>query len=364
MLLLKCGLANRIQENSRPLGHLSKGNKIGTGRQGSGVPSWSELGALRGMLEADREGLRVGELEVIRRIKAGVRTRNAAVRVGIGDDCAVLKVRAGEEMVVTTDLCLEGRHFRKDWHSAESAGHRCLARGLSDVAAMGGRPVAAFLSIGLPKGFGEGWVAGFLAGFETLAAEFGVELAGGDTGEAVGDKVIADVMLVGAVKRGRALLRSGAKVGDGIYVSGRLGGSAAELKAMEAGTSWSGERRPQSFPAPRVELGLALAKRRGVTACMDVSDGISTDLRHLCEASGVRGMADLGAVPVADGATLEQALHGGEDYELLFTSEGRVPKRLAGLELTRIGTVVEGVGVGLVGGGELVRGGWEHLAGA
>ncbi len=305
----------------------------------------------------------MGELEVIRRIKAGVKTRNAAVRVGIGDDCAVLKVRAGEEMVVTTDLCLEGRHFRNDWHSAESAGHRCLVRGLSDVAAMGARPVAAFLSVGLPRGFDEAWFAGFMAGFEALAAEFGVELAGGDTGEAVGEAVIADVMVVGAVKRGKALLRPGAGVGDGIYVSGRLGGSAAELKAMEAEVTWEGDGRPQSFPVARVALGLALGKLGCVTACMDVSDGISTDLRHLCEASGVRGMLELEAVPVARVATLEQALHGGEDYELLFTVGAGVPvpKRLAGVSLTRVGTVVEGEGVGLVGGGELVSGGWEHL---
>ena len=226
------------------------------------------------------------------------------VRVGIGDDCAVLRVRAGEEMVVTTDLLLEGRHFRRDWHSAESAGWRCLARGLSDVAAMGGRPVAAFLSLALPRGFEVGWVDGFLAGFRELGDRFGVELAGGDTAESEGG-VMADVVLVGAVKRGRALLRSGARVGDGVYVTGRLGGSAVELARMTAGEAMAGRGR-QGFPEPRVEVGLALARRGGVSACMDLSDGISSDLRRLCEASGVG--VELDGVPVEEGATEAQAL--------------------------------------------------------
>src|SRR5580698_10308373 len=136
------------------------------------------------------------ELELIERIRAGSRGRNAAVKVGIGDDCAVLRVPAGHEMVVTTDFSLEGRHFRRDWHTAQSAGHRCLARGLSDVAAMGGRPIAAFLSLALPKGFQVVWVDGFIEGFGALAERFGVELAGGDTSEAPGDGIAADVTVV------------------------------------------------------------------------------------------------------------------------------------------------------------------------
>ena len=305
----------------------------------------------------------VGELEVMRRIAAGARTRNPAVRVGIGDDCAVLRLVAGQELVVTTDFCLEGRHFRRDWHTAESAGHRCLARGLSDVAAMGARPVAAFLSLALPRGFDEEWFAGFMRGFEGLAAEFGVELAGGDTGEAVGEQVLADVMAVGVMPKGKAMRRVGARVGDGIFVSGRLGGSAAELAAMAAGEGWTGDARPQSFPVPRVKLGMELARRGWATACMDVSDGISSDLRKLCEASGVRGVVEVGALPVAAGASVSQALHGGEDYELLFTVMAglKLPRAMLGVELTRIGTVEAGAGVGVAGGGELEAGGWEHL---
>lgn len=299
----------------------------------------------------------VRELELIARIKAGGPGVGAGVRVGIGDDCAVLEVPRGCEMVVTTDFSLEGRHFRRDWHTPESAGHRCLARGLSDVAAMGARPSAAFLSLALPAGFDVAWVDGFLRGLRGLAERFGVTLAGGDTAEAPGGEVLADIVLIGAVRRGRALLRSGARVGDGIYVTGRLGGSAAELAAMRAGVRGaSGMRGPQSFPEPRVGVGLKL---RGVaSACMDLSDGISVDLRHLCEASGVG--AELTGVPVAAGATPEQALHGGEDYELLFTAGGAVPGRIAGVEVTRVGTVVDGAGVSFRGE-ELRAGGWEHF---
>ena len=285
------------------------------------------------------------------------------MRVGIGDDCAVLKVLGGQEIVVTTDLCLEGRHFRRDWHTAESAGHRCLARGLSDIAAMGARPTAAFLSLALPKGFDQDWLDGFLAGFEALAAEFGVELSGGDTSEAPGAEILADVIVIGAANKMRAMRRVGARVGDGIYVTGTLGGAAAELAALASGEPWEFERRPQTFPEPRVGVGLALAKREWATACMDLSDGLSTDLRHLCEASGVRGMVDLKALPVAEGATMEQALNGGEDYELLFTVMAgvKLPKMILGVGMTRIGTVMAGSGVGVVGGGELEAGGWEHL---
>ena len=299
------------------------------------------------------------ELELIERIRRGGKAYRGGVRVGIGDDCAVLRMRAGEEMVVTTDFSLEGRHFRRDWHTAESAGWRCLARGLSDVAAMGGRPVAAFLSLALPAGFEVEWVDGFLRGFRELGERFAVELAGGDTAEAPGGEVLADVVLVGAVRRGRALLRSGARVGDGVYVTGRLGGAAAELERMAAGER--GGRGRQAFPEPRVQVGRALVRRGLATACMDLSDGLPTDLRHLCAASGVG--VELDEAPVAAGATLAQALHGGEDYELLFTSAGKVPKKISGVEVTRVGTAVAAAGV-CFRGEQLRAGGWEHFGGS
>ena len=313
------------------------------------------------ILVAMIDGNNLAELQLIRRIRAGSSSRNPAVQVGIGDDCAVLRVPTGCEMIVTTDFSLEGRHFRRDWHSPQSAGHRCLARGLSDIAAMGGKPLAAFLSVGLPKDLDINWLDGFMEGFGTLAERFGVELAGGDTSEASGEEILADVMVVGAVRRGKSLLRSGAKAGDGIYVSGTLGGSAVELEEMRIGR----ERRkcgPQSYPEPRVAVGLTLARRGIATSCMDLSDGLSTDLRHLCEASGVGAELESAVIPLGAGASMEKALHGGEDYELLFTARDKVPTRIAAVPITRIGTVVAGEGVRL-DGVELRVGGWEHFRG-
>jgi thiamine-monophosphate kinase len=306
----------------------------------------------------------MGELALIQRIRARNLSRNSSVRLGIGDDCAVLRVPAGCEMVVTTDFSLEGRHFRRDWHSPQSAGHRCLARGLSDVAAMGGKPLAAFLSLALPKGFDLGWVDGFLEGFGALAARFGVELAGGDTSEAPGEEILADVMVVGAAPEGKALLRSGARVGDWLYVTGSLGGSAVELAALNAGERCPAAAvagHPQTFPEPRLEVGAELLGL--ASACMDLSDGLSTDLRRMCEASGVGADISGAAIPLG-GETLEQALHGGEDYELLFAAGSRekVPEVIAGVRVTRIGRVTAGAGV-LLDGADLPPGGWEHLRG-
>ncbi len=305
------------------------------------------------------DGNKLTELQLIERIRAGRKSRNSAVRIGIGDDCAVLRVPDGCEMVVTTDFSLEGRHFRRDWHSPQSAGHRCLARGLADVAAMGGKPLAAFLSIAMPKGFDLGWLDGFVEGFGALAERFGVELAGGDTGQAPGEQILADVMVVGAVKRGKALLRSGARAGDAIYVTGTLGGSVVELEEMRTG-GLQRERGPQSFPEPRVGVGIELVLRGIASSCMDLSDGLSSDLRRICEASGVGADIDAGRIPLGLGAKIEQGLHGGEDYELLFTAGAKVPTRIGGVAVTKIGTIVVGNGVRL-DGHELQAGGWEHF---
>jgi thiamine-monophosphate kinase len=253
---------------------------------------------------------------------------------------------------VTTDLSIAGRHFRLDWHPPESVGHRTLARGLSDLAAMGARPVAAFLSLGLPReltvahGKSKSWVERFLDGLLALAAEHGVPLAGGDLAES--PVALADIVLNGAVPSGRALLRSGAKPGDRIYVTGSLGGSAAELAALSASSKlFAGQRSasktaPHLYPQPRIAQGLWLRKRGLASAAMDISDGLSTDLRHLCEASGVAAEIDAAALPLGVHATLAHALHGGEDYELLFTApaNARIPRHIAGVPLTAIGRIL------------------------
>ena len=322
------------------------------------------------------------ELGLIKQIQQGfARGRRRGIELGIGDDCAVLRVRGGWEVVVTTDLMLEGRHFRRDLHSPESVGHRCIARGLSDIAAMGADPLAAFLSLGLPvktmkSGAERRWLARFLDGFRWLADGSGVVLAGGDTGEVVGEGMVADVVLVGQSPRGTALRRSGARLGDAIYVTGALGGAAAELERMMGGRgrrarrSGVGRAQPQSYPEPRLGVGAALRRRGLATACIDLSDGLSTDLRHLCEASGVGAEVEAALLPMHEVASgpnkLHLALDGGEDYELLFTASGRVPRRLAGVAVTRIGEVVGGRrGIVLVeedgARRKLPAGGWEHF---
>src|SRR2546422_10598271 len=154
-----------------------------------------------------------------------------SIVTGIGDDSAVLKIPKGHQALVTTDFSLEGVHFWREWHPPESVGHRCLARGLSDIAAMGGEPVAAFLSLALPRDLPQSWVGRFVRSLIGLAEKFGVTLAGGDTAESP-DGILADIIVVGCVPRGKAVLRSGARPGDRIYVSGDLGGSAAAVWQM------------------------------------------------------------------------------------------------------------------------------------
>jgi len=295
-----------------------------------------------------------GELALIQHIRARVEaSASSGLRLGIGDDCAILRSRPGDEIVVTTDLSLEGRHFRRDWHPAASIGHRALSRGLSDIAAMGARPLAAFLSLALPATVAANavWVDGFLDGLLTLAKLHGVPLAGGDTSEAVGDGVIADIVLLGAAPAGRALRRSTARPGDLLYCTGALGGASAELATLSANPrafarDYPDGTHPHLFPQPRLAVGQALLRRKLATACIDLSDGLSTDLAHLCEASGVSAEIDANALPLhpfseqlSPEARLDAALNGGEDYELLFTARPstRMPRTIAGIAITRIG---------------------------
>lgn len=285
----------------------------------------------------------LGERALIQQIRASARGAGGALRLGIGDDCAVLRPPAGSEVVVTTDFTLEGRHFRRDWHPARSVGHRCIARGLSDLAAMGAAPMAAFLSLALPVGMDRRWVRDFFNGLSGLADSVGVPLAGGDTAQAPGNEVLADIVLLGTVRRGRALLRSGARPGDAVFLTGKAGASAAELRSLTVdstvahGAVDGDGDHPHLFPKPRLKVGQELARRRLANSAIDVSDGLSVDLMHLCEESGVDAVIEEALLPL--GGTLEDALHGGEDYELLFTSSKAVPKRIAGIPITQIGTI-------------------------
>jgi thiamine-monophosphate kinase len=303
--------------------------------------------------------------------------KNPAVQTGIGDDCAVLRIGRGrqKDVLVTTDFSLEGIHFRRDWHPAEAVGHRCLARGLSDIAAMGGEPVAAFLSLALPRDLPQSWLGRFTRGFMSLAARYGVTLAGGDTAESP-NGILADIVVVGAVPKGRAVLRSGARPGDRIYVSGQLGGSAAALGHMrkKPKTKLNPWEYPRYFfPEPRIELGRILREKGLASAMIDTSDGLSTDLAHICEESGAGAELRAEAIPracvgkPAREVDLQFALHGGEDYELLFTAPRgkRIPAGVAGVPITLIGRVTRSRKMFLMNesgaGDELKPQGWEHF---
>jgi thiamine-monophosphate kinase len=277
------------------------------------------------------------------RKRAAAMPHSKSLIAGIGDDCAILRPPAGHDVLVTTDFSLETRHFTRDRHSPESIGHRVLARGLSDLAAMGAEPMGAFLSLALPPEVAADtkWVGRFLDGLLGLAARSKCPLAGGDTSEAPGGLILADITLFGSASAGTALRRSGARVGDAIYVTGKLGGAAAELRRALAGTrrgpAKAGAGHPHFFPEPRLLEGLLL---RGVaSAAIDISDGLSSDLAHLCRASGVRAEIEAAKLPIWRGATLTDALGGGEDYELLFTVPGnrKLPREVVA---TRIGTVL------------------------
>jgi thiamine-monophosphate kinase len=328
-----------------------------------------------------------GELALVDRIRRrATRSASDGLRLGIGDDCAILRLKPGEDLAVTTDLSIAGRHFRLEWHPPEAVGHRTLARGLSDIAAMGARPIAAFLSLGLPKelaarkGRRPAWVDRFLDGFLALADQFETPLAGGDLAES--PLAAADIVLLGAVPRGKALLRSGARPGDIVCVTGALGGAAAglELLRKSPGRTLSIARNsekkqefftPHFWPRPRIVQGLWLRRRQTATAAIDLSDGLSTDLDHLCTESGVSAEINAEALPIYASATLNQALHGGEDYELLFTARpnAAIPRSIAGIPVTRIGKIIKKragqPSVALVdqsGRRSLRRGGWEHFS--
>jgi thiamine-monophosphate kinase len=296
----------------------------------------------------------------IRKLAAGT-TPNREIIRGIGDDCAIIRPHAGEDLVFTTDFVLEGRHFALDTHKSADIGHKALARSLSDLAAMGAEPVFCLVSLATPAHLGTahlapGWINSFYKGLLALAAEHKITLAGGDLARF--DKVIADVICCGSVPRGKALLRSGARPGDRIYVTGELGASALGFTTRK-GKAWKRHLRPE----PRIHAGIALRKM-SVHACMDLSDGLALDLHRLCLESNVA--AELtGDLPVAPGASLDHALHGGEDYELLFTASSRtkVPNCIGALPISQIGCIVSGAPGHITFQGRTLQAqGFDHFA--
>ncbi len=292
-------------------------------------------------------------------------TRHTSLLKGIGDDAAVIRQNAGRDMVLTADLLVEDVDFRRAWMEPRSLGHKALAVSLSDIAAMGARPRWAILSIGIPqKIWDTDFVEEFYEGFFALAGEHQVTLIGGDVSRAP-QSIVIDSIVAGETKRNRAILRSGARAGDHIFVTGSLGGAAAGLKLLERGARPT-ERKSRSHkasavaallqrhlrPEPRMAWGALLGEERLASAMIDLSDGLSSDLAHLCEASRVGAQIDAARIPVDrclmqlpgnDLDPLSLALSGGEDFELLFTVRPRnlkrLPTMLEGVPITYIGDV-------------------------
>ena len=312
------------------------------------------------------------EKALIARLRGKAR-RGRSLITGIGDDCAVQRVGQDFDVLITTDFSIEGVHFGREWHTPEVVGRRCLTRGLSDIAAMGGEPATAFLSLALPRKLPQTWVDRFFKGLLATADEFKTNVAGGDTAQSP-NGIYADIVVTGYVPRGRAVLRSGARPGDEIYVTGNLGGSAAALHEFLAGRRPKPRDFPRHFaPVPRIAIGRFLREKRIATSMIDLSDGLSSDLAHICEESRVGGEISAAAIPRArvgrerSFVSLKDAVHGGEDYELLFTARpGRhVPTRIAGVPITRIGRVTRQKKIVLLdtnGDRRPLRAeGWEHF---
>jgi len=321
------------------------------------TPAYVQHTDPRANFQRNGTSLPVDELSITERLRKRVRIPTGSpIVTGIGDDCAIYRPRgSADDLLLTTDLFIEGIHFLRDTHTAADAGHKALARSLSDIAAMGGSPRLCLVSLCVAPWTTDKWIDGFYKGLLDLAAGSNTVLAGGDLSHS--DKCFADVMAMGSVPRGSALLRSGGRVGDDIYVSGRLGGSVLGLE-KRSGTAWKRHKRPE----PRLALATIIRERYRPTAAMDLSDGLSLDLRRLCLASGIA--AEIAEPPCFKGASLAHALHGGEDYELLFTVRHgtEIPAKLEGVELTRIGRTTTGIpGQILLDGAPLPALGYDHF---
>jgi thiamine-monophosphate kinase len=324
----------------------------------------------------------MGEFDLIDRIRATLSNRGGRVLRGPGDDAAV--IRADGLIVASTDAFVEGVHFRLATTSLEDLGHKCLAASLSDLAAMGAEPGEALITLGLPPNIGEREVLELVGGAEQVAAETGVAICGGDIDAS--DELFVAVTVIGHAETESELVgRDGAKPGDLVGVTGRLGGAGAGLILLErkqhgvpvdVGEALiDRQRRPQ----PRLDAGRALAGA-GVTAMIDVSDGLASDARRLAEESGVLIEIELARLPLDDGVeevaciagrqAIELAATAGEDYELLVTASPGNRDRIeqaalaAGVPVSWIGEVRPGAGVSLLGesGGGLELEGWDHFA--
>ena len=345
------------------------------------------IDALRRRVDTGTRGRGDGENTASPRLPVTV---SSSLVAGIGDDAAVVRSSAGKETVITADLLVEDIDFRRTTTPPYLLGHKVLAVSLSDVAAMGARPLWSMISIGVPE---DVWQTDFVErlydGVLDLANRYGVQLIGGDTSRTT-ENIVIDSIVAGEATAGMSVLRTGASAGDQIFVTGSLGAAAAGLRLIERGAHLAeqnlGDEDSQKLdhillrqlrPEPRVGWGIVLGEERLATSMIDLSDGLSSDLNRLCTASGVGALIDSSLLPIDERVTelcgrraldpLQLALHGGEDFELLFTVKpgdvSKLPRRVDGVEIKRIGEIT-GEGVKISEGPrtwELKPGGWKHF---
>ena len=340
----------------------------------------------------------LGEFGLIERIRAALPGPGPNVIMGIGDDVAVLRTSVAEAVsdvetvwLATCDVQVEGAHFLRDAIPPRSLGRKSLAINLSDIASAGGRPRYALVSLGLPADLDAGFIDELYAGLREESVEFGVDIVGGNISRSrLG--IFIDVFLLGEAERGNVVLRSGAAAGDIVMVTGSVGDAAAGVAllldaGLESTTSAAYAaiaRSRRDCPAPRVREGALIGTMRRASAMIDVSDGIAGDLRHICEKSAVSGRLFADALPVSpENRALSRAarrdewhfaLHGGEDYELLFTAAPAHAEELARKITAETGTPVSVIGEMVPAGrpAELVLpggntrplegSGWDHFA--
>jgi thiamine-monophosphate kinase len=320
----------------------------------------------------------VSEDQLIERICRKFPSITDGLRAGIGDDAAVIRPAGRAEWVVTTDAFLENVHFLRRVHPPKAVGYKALARATSDLAAMGARSRYFLLTLALPLSCTKKWLDEFLDGMALAARRFGLILVGGDTTKY--PSVVVSLTVIGEINPGRAIMRSGARPGDLICVSGKLGEAELGLrlvqKRLHKRKQWKKLTKKHFYPEPRLALGRWLVTHRCATAMIDTSDGLSTDMEHLCKASGVGARVWAEKIPLVSVPPelmrlgldpLRLALHGGEDYELLFTVPKRLaqrlPRKVGGVPVTIIGEITRGREITLLGprgvGVPLRPGGWD-----
>ena len=318
----------------------------------------------------------LGERRVISRIRRAFGQPRTDILIGIGDDAALVK--APRSLLLTMDIIVEDEDFRRAVHPPRLLGRKALNVNLSDIAAMGGRPLHALVGMAAPGDIEESWLQKFMAGFGSAAREAGVALVGGDLSQS--EKIMISVTVTGEANS--PVTRSGARAGDGIFVSGTLGDAAQGFRLLEKSGLQEKSRGAgpliKAFldPVPRLELGALLARRNLASAMIDISDGLSVDLAHICEESGVGAEVEESRIPISEALRrfskdpLARALNGGEDFELLFTVRpanlAAVRKLSSRFKLARIGRVTAGKKIFLVSSDNkkapLRPGGFEHFS--